>query len=366
MRSPALPLLLVVAACGGDDGGLDDADATVEAYAGWATVSYEGALTGAEDLRIALTAFVDTPSETTLEAARDAWLDARTPYRPTEALRFYGGPIDDPDDEREGQINAWPLDEATIDYVEGNAAAGVINDPTGFPDVTADEILASNFQNGEADVKTGYHAIEFLLWGQDQRADGPGDRPFTDYTTALNADRRGAYLLAVADLLVDDLTHVHDAWTGAYDEDFLDATPEEALRRILTGIGTLAASELSGERILTAYENKDQEDEHSCFSDTTHLDIRGNAQGISDVYYAGLDDLVDARDATLAAELDTLMNAMTAAVDAIPDPFDQAILGDDDAPGRVAVLAAVRAIQDVGDGLVEVATLLGVEINTEL
>ncbi len=360
-RCLVLTVLALTPACGGDDG--LDAQPAVDSYIALAETGYADALARAEDLRDALTAFVDAPSDTTLEDARDAWIAARLPYRTTEALRFYGGPIDDPEDEREGQINAWPLDEATIDYVIGNDTAGVINDADAMPDITADAILATNFQNGESDVKTGYHAIEFLLWGQDTSADGPGARPFTDYTTAENADRRGDYLLAVADLLVDDLAHVDTLWDDGY---LTDVEPAEALRRILTGIGTLAASELSGERMLTAYENKDQEDEHSCFSDTTHLDVIGNAQGIVNVYRAGVDDLVAARDADLAAEVDGLMDAMMAAVEAIPDPFDQAILGSDSDPGRVAVLAAVRAVQDVGDAIVEVATALGVEINTEL
>lgn len=365
-----LPVTLAVAACGGgDDSGLDTA-ALVSAYVTHADFAYGEAATGAAALDDALVAFTDAPAAGTLADARDAWVAARLPYRQTEALRFYGGPIDDPDDEREGQLNAWPLDEATIDYVEGNPTAGVINDPDGFPTITADAILAANFQNGEADVKTGYHAIEFLLWGQDQSTTGPGARPHTDYLTtggtAANQDRRAAYLLAVGDLLVDDLTHVQDQWNGAYRDDFVNASPEEQLRRILTGIGTLAASELSGERMLTAYENKDQEDEHSCFSDTTLDDLKGNAEGIDQVYRLGLDDLVIASDPALHAEMDARLTAMLDAMDAIPGPFDQAILGDDSAPGRAAVLAAVRATQDVGDTVVAIAELLGVEINTDL
>lgn len=370
MKSAVFLPVVLVAACGGNEAGGLDTAALTSAYVGHAEFGYGEALAGAEDLRDALTAFTDAPGAGTLTAARDAWVAARLPYRTTEALRFYGAPIDDPADDREGQLNAWPLDEATIDYVEGNDTAGVINDVANFPTIDADAILAANFQNGEADVKTGYHAIEFLLWGQDQSAVGPGARPHTDYLTtggtAANQDRRAAYLLAVGDLLVDDLTHVHDGWNGGYRDGFVNESSEEILRRILTGIGTLAASELSGERMLTAYENKDQEDEHSCFSDTTVDDLAGNAIGIEQVYRLGLDDLVLARDPELHAEMDARLNTMLDAMDAIPAPFDQAILGDDSAPGRVAVLAAVRATQDVGDTVVAIAELLGVEINTDL
>ena len=63
----------------------------------------------------------------------------------------------------------------------------------------------------EANVATGYHAIEFLLWGQDLNGTGPGagKRPATDYRrancTGGNCDRRAAYLKAATDLLVSDL-----------------------------------------------------------------------------------------------------------------------------------------------------------------
>ena len=77
----------------------------------------------------------------------------------------------------EGLINAWPLDEAYIDYVEGDPAAGVVNDPDTYPTIDAELLTSLNEQGGEANISTGWHAIEFLLWGQDLSTDGPGDAP---------------------------------------------------------------------------------------------------------------------------------------------------------------------------------------------
>jgi len=64
----------------------------------------------------------------------------------------------------------------------------------------------------EANVSTGYHAIEFLLWGQDLNGTGPGasQRPASDFMagagcTGGNCDRRRAYLMAATDLLIADL-----------------------------------------------------------------------------------------------------------------------------------------------------------------
>lgn len=374
-------VLIALGACGGDDGdGLATAARPViEHHATMARAAYAEAASQAHALDAAVDAFVAAPSEATLAAARQAWIAARAPYRPSEALRFYGGPIDDPADEREPGINAWPMDEAYVDYVAGAATAGIINDPTDFPILDATTLAAANFVGGESNVATGYHAIEFLLWGQDQSTTGPGARAHTDFVdggTAANQARRRQYLTVVSDLLVADLDHVAARWAagGDYTAPFTGA-PVESLTRVLTGIGTLAASELSGERMLTAYENKDQEDEHSCFSDTTLDDIAGNLDGIERVWLGrwgaaadgpGLDELVAAHDAALAETMTTRLAAARAAIAAIPGPFDQSILGADDGDGRVRVLAAIRAVQAVGDTIVDIATALDVPVSTEL
>ncbi len=68
--------------------------------------------------------------------------------------------------------------------------AGIVNDTAGYPTIDAELIASLNEQGGETNISTGWHAIEFLLWGQDLSADGPGARPVTDYTDG--AERRPA------------------------------------------------------------------------------------------------------------------------------------------------------------------------------
>jgi putative iron-regulated protein len=318
-------------------------------------------------------AFVAAPSETTLLAAQDAWLAAREPYGQTESYRFYDGPIDNPEDGPEGRINAWPLDEAYIDYVIGNPQAGIINNPTEFPTLSKELIAEQNEKGAEENISTGYHAIEFLLWGQDTSSDGPGARPVADYLAgSANFDRRGQYLQIVSELLVDDLQFVSDAWEpgAAYRTEITTADPREALRRMIQGMGALSGAELSGERMGTALDNRDQEDEHSCFSDNTHRDLRANAIAIENVYLGrsgtltgpSLSDLVKARDAALDERLRTEMAASIAAIEAIPTPFDQSLMNDD---GRAKISTAIDALQAQTATTVEVATLLGVTINLE-
>ena len=215
----------------------------------------------------------------------------------------------------------------------------------------------------ESDVFTGYHGIEFMLWGQDLSADGPGERPLTDFTTADNADRRKTYLNVAAELLVENLTSVADQWkeSGTYRTEFEKAGNEKAsLNKIVTGIGGLIAGELAGERMAVAAKKKDEEDEHSCFSDNTHIDIKENFQGIWNAYYGeykgkkvgekSISDLVKIKNATLSSEVDAALKKSKELIANIPTPFDQAILND-----RNKVNDAVNQLFDTGDKIVEAA-----------
>lgn len=356
--------------------------AVMESYADMVFVNYTDAHQQAVALQEALQAFVAAPSEETMEAARAAWLAAREPYGQSEVYRFYGGPIDD-EDGPEGLLNAWPLDEAYIDYVEGNPDAGIINNPDEYPTIDKALLTSLNEAGAEENISTGYHAIEFLLWGQDQRSDGAGQRPHTDYIvdgSAANPERRAQYLTVAAELLVEQLATLRAEWdpegAGNYRATFLALEPDEAIQKMLTGMGVLSKSELAGERIFTAYDNQDQEDEHSCFSDNTHRDIATNALGIRNVYLGqytrpdgsvvsgtGLQALVEAVNPDLNQEMLTLLDASMKQVEALHVPFDQAIVLADSRP---TVLDTVNALQDQGDKLAEVAQALEITINTAL
>ncbi|MCA9572117.1 MAG: iron-regulated protein, partial [Myxococcales bacterium] len=164
----------------------------VSNYAAIVEATYADTLAGAKALDAAVGAFVAAPSDTTLADARDAWRASRVPYLQTEVFRFYEGPIDDPETGPEGLLNAWPLDEHYIDYVEGDPDTGIVN---GTEPLDGATLEALNEVGGEKNIATGYHAVEFLLWGQDHSDTGPGDRPYTDYVTdgsgtAANQQRR--------------------------------------------------------------------------------------------------------------------------------------------------------------------------------
>lgn len=353
------------------------ADATVQPvlhhYAALVHANYEDTLNSTLAMQRAIHAFLAQPTPATQQAAQDAWRAAREFYGQTEAFRFYGGPIDD-DTGPEGRINAWPMDESFVDKVAGNEAAGLINDRSFV--ISKEALAGQNERGGEENIATGYHAIEFLLWGQDTNDAGPGNRPHTDYTTAANADRRGQYLRVVSELLIDDLTRLTRAWRPDsrlnYRARFVEGG-QESLRKIFVGLGSLSRGELAGERLEVALNSQDQEDEHSCFSDNTHRDAVTDALGIENVWlgrYQRADgsllqgpsprDLVAARDATLAQRVSRQIAQSVQAAAAIQAPFDREIIGGRDAPGRLRIQATVDSLIQQSRDLVAAAHALGI------
>ncbi|MET4578657.1 imelysin family protein [Ottowia thiooxydans] len=343
-------------------------------YAELVYANYSDTLAAARDMQQAIAAFLATPSQAALDAARKSWLAAREFYGQTEAFRFYGGPIDD-DNGPEGQINAWPMDESYVDYVEGKPNTGLINNPK-FK-ITKANLAKQNERGGEENIATGWHAIEFLLWGQDLSETGPGNRPFEDYVDGKrpHADRRRTYLKVVTELLIDDLNQVTQAWAPGkknYRSRF-EAGGTESVRKIIVGLGSLSRGELAGERMEVALNSQDQEDEHSCFSDNTHRDMVTNATGIQNVWLgqytrrdgkalkvASLAELVGAKNAELASTTSAQIARTVKATEGIQAPFDREIIGGADAPGRKRIQAAVDSATEQSKLLVQSANAIGI------
>jgi putative iron-regulated protein len=356
-------------------------------YADIAAAMYGDALAGARRLREAVGSLVASPSEATLTAAREAWIAARVPYQQTEAYRF-GNPIVD---EWEGRVNAWPLDEGLIDYVD-TSRYGDTNDenPLFNASIIAStslthagetidistitpEVLAQLHEIGgvEANVTIGWHAIEFLLWGQDLNGTGPGagNRPWTDYArgaeaTGGNTERRAQYLAVVTDMLVAELDTMAANWApgGAARQALTARGTDAGLTAILTGLGSLSYGELAGERMRLGLILNDPEEEHDCFSDNTHNSHFYNVVGMRAVYLgeyrqtdggtlrgASLADFVRASVPALDREIRARLDATLAAFQAIKsraetiEAYDQ-MLGEGNAEGNAAVQAGIDAL----------------------
>lgn len=319
----------------------------VSNYANIAYAVFDDAYITAQQLQTAIDALIEKPSTATLSQARKAWLASRVPYQQSETFRFGNAIVDD----WEGQLNAWPLDEGLIDYVAddyhhelGNdgAQANIIANTTiqvGADKIDASkitpELLASlnELAGSEANVATGYHAIEFLLWGQDLHGTeaGAGERSYTDYIkgegcTNGNCERRAQYLSAASQLLVQDLGWMKDQWEAEdkdnYRSALLQQPAEEGLRKMLFGMGSLSLGELAGERMKVALEASSTEDEHDCFSDNTHNSHFYNEQGIYNVFN-GSYTRVDGSEVKGASIKDLVADKDKAAADMIAKQFDE-------------------------------------------
>lgn len=370
-----------------------------QTYVDVAAAGYGDSLMTAQALQVAVAALIAAPSDEKLDAAKTAWLAAPVPYQQTKAFRF-GNPIVD---DWEGKVNAWPLDEGLIDYVDASYGQSeenplftlnIIANPSftlSGADIDA-SALTADFISGtlhevdgiEANVASGYHAIEFLLWGQDLNGTGPGAgaRPASDYSqgaecTSGNCNRRAAYLQAATDLLVSDLAYMADQWASGAARKTILKDPNAALYAMLTGMDSLSYGELAGERMRLGVMLNDPEEEHDCFSDNTHNSHYYDGLGIRNVYtgsYARVDgsvvsgpslsDLVAAADAGVDAQLRSELEASVAALGAVKAAaeggmaYDQ-MLAPGNAEGEALIMGAVAALVTQTASINRAVTALG-------
>ncbi|EOU2461735.1 imelysin family protein [Vibrio navarrensis] len=377
----------------------------VEHYADIAYAVFADSLTTAQVLERKVEQFLSAPSEAKLNEVKQAWFAARVPYQQSEVFRFGNAVVDD----WEGQLNAWPLDEGLIDYVaadyqhelgnEGAKANIIANTTLKIGNSTLDasnitpELIADLNEVGgsEANVASGYHAIEFLLWGQDLNGTnaGAGQRAYTDFVvgeacTNGHCDRRGAYLKAAAQLLVQDLEWMEKQWSaegkGNYRQELLAESSENGLRKMLFGMGSLSLGELAGERMKVALEANSTEDEHDCFSDNTHNSHYYNEQGIYNVYTGlykradgtllsgpSLHDLVKQKDPQAAKEIQKQFDVTRAQVGKLVTSaeknnqhFDQLIAAGN-AQGHALVNETIMSLVAQTSAIERAAGIVGID-----
>ena len=275
----------------------ESAQAVGEHYVYLAHEMFSDALRAAERMHEQIIFFTQNPNQESHGQAKLAWIEAHSVYSQTEVFRFGNPNVD----LWEGRVNAWPMDEGLVDYVASDYQYEQGN-PHALQNIIASEMmidkqsLQSMHEKGgsEANVATGYHVIEFLLWGQDlnKEPNRGGIRPYTDYASGdacsnANCERRKQYLLAVSELLMDDLNEMVQQWQPSqenYAQEFLSLPTSEQFNRILFGMGSLSFGELAAERIRVALLANAQEDEQSCFSDTTDVAIYNNAIAVRNIY----------------------------------------------------------------------------------
>ncbi len=380
-----------------------DKNAVLKTYSDIALAIYEDSLTTARQMQTSINKFLKQPSAETQEAAKQAWLAARVPYQQSEVYRFGNTIVDD----WEGKVNAWPLDEGLIDYVD--ASYGKDSEENSFytANVIANPVLLVSgkktdasvidaklirslheIDDVEANVATGYHAVEFLLWGQDLNGTEPGAgaRPWTDFArgkdcTGGNCQRRGEYLQAATSLLIADLEEMVANWKagGAARKALEDGQPTQGLAVMLKGMGSLSYGELAGERMKLGLLLHDPEEEHDCFSDNTHNSHYFNQVGIRNVYLGrykrisgdvvdgtSLSDLIKAKTPDLDTEMRGKLEAALGTLDVIRQSaengkmsYDQ-MIGEGNASGNKMVQNAIDALLDQTKSIEKVIAALDI------
>ncbi|MCF6326443.1 MAG: peptidase [Devosiaceae bacterium] len=283
----------------------------VNNYADIGLATFQDSLRTAEQLRTAIEDLLNDPNDETLELAQEAWRTARIPFEISE-IYVQANPIVG---DWVNRVNAWPIDPDYIDYPGSGAPSADNNSASeniiGSTTITlggntidvekiTTELISQNLHlpNGDqTKIASGYQVIEFLLWGNDTLGaeekdveDGAGKRPATDFDletcTNQNCERRGEYLYAAVNLLIEDLQEMVGNWlaTGQARRALL-ADPDMGLSMMISGMGSLALGELAGNRLMRSINVGDQTGEQDRFSNNTNISYLFNARGLIGVYF---------------------------------------------------------------------------------
>ena len=252
------------------------------------------------------------PSASNLEAARQAWRDARVPWEQSEGFLY--GPVEtlgiDP------SIDSWPVNRADLDAV-----------------LSSGESLTKTYVDGLEGTLKGFHTIEYLLFGID------ANKQFSDFTT-----RQFEYLSACSQSLQGATQSLLDNWKGGtvhFGQTFKTAgqngnavypSQKAALQEIVNGLITIA-DEVANGKINEPFAQQDLSLEESRFSANSKADFADNIRSIQNTYtgtYNGLSaasisDIVKAKDATLDATVRQQMIEAITAITAIEGTFTSAI-----------------------------------------
>ena len=272
--------------------------------------------------------FNAAPSDSLLMAARARWHAARVPWEQAEAFIF--GPVTFYN--LDASLDSWPLNTVDLDATLGGTDAVT---PASVADLDP--------------TTRGFHAAEYLLWGED------GRRRAADLTP-----RERDYLVAVAEIMARDAARIHAGWTGSGGYAVLLSTAgapgntayassDDAVYELLMGV-LFIVEEVAAEKIHVTLQSGTDRFAESRYSRSSKADIENNLQSVSNVYEgtfggrrgAGLSRLVAARDPALDARFRSELAAARAAVAAIPGPLEDAIT---EAPE--AVLAAQRSTERI-------------------
>ena len=313
----------------------------VSNYSNIAEAASRSALSQGRILKEAISAFVKDPKAETHLLAKVSWMQARLPFLQSEFSRMIveRGEVNH---DISNLLNGWPIDPGLIDYTAKVPGENIINNKEKYPSITTELLRSINLKAGKSGFTTGYHVIEFLLWGEDSERSSSGKRSFKDYDKSNSelAKRRADYLVACCDLLIEDLENLVSEWDHESKNNLrahLESMPsDQAIRKILRMVSVLADG-LAESQIGSIISKESVFKEQSTFSDTTHFDFLHTVAGISNLAagaYVGLDGklqvlglgligLAEQAPNARAEKIRSLINDAMKSAQAFKGPFDQ-------------------------------------------
>ena len=282
----------------------------------------------------AVVAFGDAPSDANFKAICDAWLEAREPWESSEAFLF--GPVADYG--LDPNMDSWPLDqEAIVKMLESQQW----NEMKWTGDYDEDDEAIAAAQNVR-----GFHTLEFLAF-RDGKARTLNDKATDDEAAnavynAGNATAWAQYMRNTAQLLVDDVTTLCDAWNNGYAAKFKSHNGGEftsglsCIEQLIDGCIDIAG-EVGQAKIGDPYDlyvsgktNEALYAVESWYSWHSRDDYTNNIYSIRNAYYGSRDNIVNKNslaalvakyNAELDAEVKAAITNAANAIQAIPQPF---------------------------------------------
>ena len=252
------------------------------------------------------------PTQTNLNAARNAWKAARRPWEMSEGFLF--GPVDqqgiDP------SIDSWPVNTVDLDAVLESSA-----------------VLDNNYINSLEGTLKGFHTIEWLLFGE------TGNKTISEFTP-----REFEYLAACSESLKDAVHQLYNAWSPT-GQDFVNklasagngsniyTSQKSALEEIINGIITIA-DEVGNGKINDPFTSQNVGLEESRFSANSKADFADNIRSIKNLWQGYYDSpnnlgissiLIDRNLPSLDNKVKAQIDEAIMSIETIPGTFSTAI-----------------------------------------
>jgi len=333
-------------------------------YSNIAEATFGSALSQGRALKEAVSAFVKDPKAETHLLAKVSWMRARLPFLQSEFSRM-SADSDKIDGDYSNRLNGWPIDPGHIDYIANEPGENIISNEEKYPAINSELLRSINLKAGKSDFTTGYHVIEFLLWGEDLNKSSSGKRSYKDYeeNNSALAKRRADYLVACCDLLIGDLEDLASEWDSGRKNNLRSRLesmpPDQAISKIMGRVSFLA-DDLAKSQIDPIIAKELVFQEQSTFSDTTHFDFLHTVAGISNLAagaYVGLDGklqvvglgLIGLSEQTPNSKADkirTLINNAMKSAQAFKGPFDQFDRGGDNVSSSEDAAITLKALSE--------------------